>query len=429
MNNKTFNLEDINDAFWRKVILITVIHSSGLGGAGSIWLVTDDKKEFVIFFDAFPYSEYKLEEFSPLFKKSDTMVDLRYPYLAEENGWVYFRNSHLTTVGGHALIRGDFYDAYIKAYESEDCREALGFSILHPPSVMGYALGLGGEPERFTEKIAYYKKLEEERQFKAYEEYRESIKLAKEHFDWKPLYANNDDGNTKFGEYALLFKEQFGKVEGYCFSIIYQREEISPLHYYGFNSRVERYNLFEKRLYDVQGPLTLATPESREDGFKDLFEISKTFEAQNTLCNSFVNEQGEFIRSFSTMEEAKEYAIDIANIRNYIDKENIITDLDNQERIYRNWLRKYEGILAFRQYYKEMLEVVCNYVYPSESMGGGGHISAAIQEKLHLDESLVNEMWKYIPMVLSTRTQEKARKIVEECKAFLNKKGGNDEKK
>lgn len=427
MKGKTFELDELNQDFWNKVILITVVHSSGLGGVGSIWLVTDEKKEFVISFDAFPYSEYKLEEFSPLFKKSDTMVDLRYPYLVEENGWVYFRNSHLATVGGHALIRDDFYDAYIKAYESEDCREALGFSILHPPSVMGYALGLGGEPERFTEKIAYHKRLEEERQFKAYDEYRESIKLTKENFNWKPLYANNCSGNLQFGEYALLFKEVDNKVVGQRFSIVYQREEISPLHYQGMNSRIERYNLFEDRLDDVEGPLHF--PDADKDRTESLFEIAETYDIQNTISNDYANYFGEFVRSFGSLEEAKQYAVDIANIRHYADTENLITDPDNQERIYRNWLRKYEGILAFRKHYKEMLEVVCNYVYPSESMGGGGHISAAIQEKPLLDESLVNEMWKYIPMVLSTRTQEKAQKIVEECTAFLNKKGAKDEKK
>ena len=426
MYDKTFELNELDNAFLGKVILIMVIHSSGLGGTGSIWLVTEDKKEFVISFDAFPYSEYKLEEFSPFFKQSDTMVDLRYPYLIEENGWVYFRNSHLATIGGHALIRGDFYDAYIKAYESEDCRKALGFSILHPPSVMGYALGLGGEPERFTEKIAYHKRLEEERQFKAYDEYRESIKLTKEIFDWKPLYANNCSGNLQFGEYALLFKEVDNKVVGYRFSIVYQREEISPLHYQGVNSRIERYNLFEDRLDDVEGPLRF--PDADNDRTENLFEIAETYDIQNTISNDYANYFGEFVRSFGSLEDAKQYAVDIANIRHYADTENLITDPDNQERIYRIWLRKYEGILAFREHYKEILEVVCNYVYPSKSMGGGGHISAAIQEKLHLDKSLVKEMWQYIPLVLSTRTQEKAQKIVEECRAFLNKTGENDEK-
>jgi hypothetical protein len=159
-----------------------------------------------------------------------------------------------------------------------------------------------------------------------------------------------------------------------------------------------------------------------------MFKSAETYDCQSTISNEYANYFGEFVRSFGSVEEAKQYAIDIANIRQYADTENLITDPDNQERIYKNLLRKYEGILAFRRHYKEMLEVVCNYVYPSKSMCGGGHISAAIQEKLHLDESLVNEMWKYIPMVLSTRTQEKAQKIVEECRDFLSKKGGNDEK-
>lgn len=416
MEGKTFRLEQLDEKFWGDVILATLYHSSGLGGAGSLSLVTTEGKEYFITFDSFPYSEYHLEEFHSLFRKCDTWEGARHPYMAERNGWTYFRNKHLASVGGHALIRDDYYDAFMQAYQSEACEKTLGFSIIYAPSVMGYALGWNADPERFVEETAYLKHLEEEIERRAEQARRDSIKLTDQHFDWKPLYPNNYKGNGQFGEYALLFKEADDKVIGYRFSIVYQREELSPLCYQGMNSRIERYNLFEDRLDDVQGPLHFPPDDIISES---LFEIGCTYDLQNTINTDYANTFGEFVRSFATAEEAKQYAMDVANIRHYADTENLITDPDNPERIHRNWLRKYEGILAFRKHYKEILEVVCNYIYPSKSMGGGGHISAAIQEKLHLDESLIREIWKYIPLSLCQRTQEKAERIIGECHAFL----------
>ena len=48
MENKTFKLEDLNAEFWSKVILINIWPSSGVGGSGSLWIVTSDEKQYYI---------------------------------------------------------------------------------------------------------------------------------------------------------------------------------------------------------------------------------------------------------------------------------------------------------------------------------------------------------------------------------------------
>ena len=42
--NNTFKLSDLNQNFWDKVIFIQVCHSSGMGGQGVIWIITNEHK-------------------------------------------------------------------------------------------------------------------------------------------------------------------------------------------------------------------------------------------------------------------------------------------------------------------------------------------------------------------------------------------------
>ena len=68
MENKTFKLEELNAEFWAKVILINIWPSSGLGGPGSMWIVTSDKKQYYISFETFPYAEGNLGAFTSILK-------------------------------------------------------------------------------------------------------------------------------------------------------------------------------------------------------------------------------------------------------------------------------------------------------------------------------------------------------------------------
>lgn len=102
-----------------------------------------------------------------------------------------------------------------------------------------------------------------------------------------------------------------------------------------------------------------------------------------------------------------------------MNKESIIKDLDNPDRVYRNRLRKYGAILEFGKSYEQILKTVCEYEPVGENVAGGGWIFDEIINRTGIDEKLLREMWEYIPLVLSKEAQESAHKIVVECKDFL----------
>lgn len=400
MKRRTFTLNDLDETFWKKVLLVNLVHSSGMGGWGGLWMVTSELQEFFIGFEGFPYGEYHLEEFSPLFKRKEKVTDYKHPYVAEDHGWTYIRN-------GNIWVRNDFYDTFIKLYEERKKQN----SYLHIPNVAAQALNVK-ELEQFDyeETVKIQEKCNEE--WKALKEERECLKLTEEHFQWKALYDNNNKCMRENGEYALIFKEVDGKVVGYRFSILYQKKEISPLHMH-LSAEIEAYNLFEKRYDDVQGELYY------KDVKEQIFGVCVFAGADQTLNQYEINCPGDFVRSFQTLVEAKNYAIAIANIRNYANKEIIVNDLDNLKRKYKNLLRKYEAVTAFEHYYPEILEIVRQYEYPDESCAGGKYIFNEVKEQLQIDEALLGELWEYIPQILGKRVQEHAKKMLVECREKL----------
>ena len=89
MERKTFTLSDLDEAFWEKALTVSLEHSSGPGGWGCLWIVTSEKREYFIGFEGFPYNEYHLEEFSPLFRGKGKVTDYKHPYEVEDKGWKY----------------------------------------------------------------------------------------------------------------------------------------------------------------------------------------------------------------------------------------------------------------------------------------------------------------------------------------------------
>ena len=407
MVGKTFRIEELDDVFWDKVILINIWPSSGVGGYGCMWLVTTDKKEYFIDFETFPSSQKDLENFTPILKHKEKVVDYAHPYAVEGNGWTYLSKER-------TLIRDDFRESFMKVYDFQIKHlSERGLATRHMPTIAGYALGIGGEPERFNEEKSYLLWECREREVKERDEIRKSITLTNSDFVWKKLYANNNPHNPELGEYALIFKNVEERIVGYKFTILYQRKEIAPLHYLGDNSPIEYYVLLEQRYDDVQGPLNLLdVPQENK--------YQTAFDNCNTLDDCSANDYGDFIRAFKTMDEAKNYALEVANLRSYANKWNIITQTDSKDIVYKNWLRKYEGILAFGEHYKEILDIVCNYQNPKQRTISGREIMDELKNKLSLDESLLKEMWRYIPLILSPNTQEKARDIVMECRNYLS---------
>lgn len=140
---KTFELEELDKTFWNNVILVNIQNSTGMGGWGCLWIITTEPKLYFIGFEGFPYNERKLEEFNPLFCKSNKA---EYQYAAEENGWKYIEDRKI-------LIRNDFYKTFIKFYQEENRWARGGYHYLHVPDVAAKALGVT-ELERINYEVS-----------------------------------------------------------------------------------------------------------------------------------------------------------------------------------------------------------------------------------------------------------------------------------
>ena len=139
--------------------------------------------------------------------------------------------------------------------------------------------------------------------------------LTKEYLKWQPLYSNNIEYlGHESGFYTLLFKEEEEKIIGYQFTIIYQYKSLSPLVYERLD-KIEAYILFEKKLKDVQGEL--AYTNIKENSFSTIAKLQRQ---EQTLNQYEINNPGHFIRAFKTLQEAKDYALAVCNLRNYVNK-------------------------------------------------------------------------------------------------------------
>ena len=149
MNNKTFRLEDLDDSFWSHVVLIDIWPSTGLGGPGSLWIITNEAKIYFISFETLPFSEDELERLTPILKLKETIEDYSHPYEIEGNGWKYLNRER-------TLIRDDFYERFMNAYNLKfNHLKREGLVALHIPEIAGYALGVKGELERVNEERLY----------------------------------------------------------------------------------------------------------------------------------------------------------------------------------------------------------------------------------------------------------------------------------
>ena len=232
---RTFSLNDLDKKFWDSVILAQVQHSSGLGGPGCIWLITTEKKTYFISFEAFPYNERKLEEFSPLFRKMKTIVDYDHPYIVDGKGWKFLPKENV-------LVRDDFYDALMKEYD----QEWNSNDYICIPKLAGRALGLDDMPERYDEEVVAAIWRERNEREKQREQEKERWKLTTDDFKWKPIYFDESSKYGEIGNYVLLYAREEGDIIRYQFTILYQWEEKEP-GLLNPELRIEAYNLFEAR--------------------------------------------------------------------------------------------------------------------------------------------------------------------------------------
>ncbi len=133
----------------------------------------------------------------------------------------------------------------------------------------------------------------------------ERKRLHDEDLIWKPVYPNNVLCDDLEGIYCLIFKKD--EKEIYCckWTIEYQYEEIEPMMI-SSDSKIEAYILHMKRYFDIRGPLKYPSPNKHRDR-----DIIRDWDKDDrpTLHNDDINDYGDFVRAYRTLEEAKEGAL------------------------------------------------------------------------------------------------------------------------
>jgi hypothetical protein len=304
----TFKLSDLDEDFWNKVIFIQIQHSSGLGGPGVIWLITEERKQYVIGITDMPFEEYELEKLNGLFEVH--FAEDRYVYEAESRGFKFSRK-------GRVLVKEEYFEQYEKMWQKVYDADVSQIHYVDEAKVMCLVLG-DEEMQRFDLVDSVKRREKEQERYERMKEEHERKKLTAENFDWKPLYYNNRYCRCwrENGLYCLFLKEVNGKIVGSRYSIVYQLEEIEPFGHKS-DAAIELYIVFEKKYGVIEGKLTFNDPKSREN------EVDQYCDSKDTLNDHDLNHPGDFVRAFATLEEAKKYAIEVAD-RGGFDKENIL---------------------------------------------------------------------------------------------------------
>lgn len=148
------------------------------------------------------------------------------------------------------------------------------------------------------------------------EDERNKKRLELSDFDWKTWHANNIKSNPIEGIYDILYKVDNGRVFGLKWTIEYQYKEIEPMC---ISNEIECYNLFMQRYFDFEGPMNFPEPN----------ENIEIVPEKGTLHKHGINDKGEFIRSYKTLEEAKIGALYRCGW-NGINKNTILKDTKNK---------------------------------------------------------------------------------------------------
>lgn len=137
------------------------------------------------------------------------------------------------------------------------------------------------------------------------EEKWEKKRLHEEDLVWHSVHPNNMPCNGSKGLYCLLFKKSGKSIYGCKWTIQYQQKEIEPM-LSSIGSPIEAYILHMKRYLDVKGPLKYPRPNNHRD-WDIIRDIHK--ENRRTLHNDDINDYGDFVRAYKTLEEAKAGAL------------------------------------------------------------------------------------------------------------------------
>lgn len=272
-------------------------------------------------------------------------------------------------------------------------------------SMIWQILGIDDVEHIIYDKTLEFRKLDELER-KQSEEHFKSVLLKPDSFEWHKLYYNNcipkEDMETSLlqGYYLLLFKSiNTSRIDGVMMTIAFQREQCSE-GVEEMNAKVEVYNLFYQRFEDVRGPLEIPAKQDKSP----MKEFEKSF--QGRLSCYSVNVRGKFIRSYSSLEEAKKGAMYWLKVWGGIDSENVIPygsiRYDALE-IHKREVREAELYMTFITRYADVIEVIKKYDYP-------GNAAAEVAEVLGVNRDEVGFIYGLFNPVLFSASRLKTIK-------------------
>lgn len=398
----TFDLPDLTEDFWKTVVFAQKEHPSGMGGPGCVWLVSEDGKVYFFGFEETPF--YKCDELFPIFETTDERIGWHYKYKAEDHGWKYLEKEN-------ALIREDILDAYSKA-AAEEKQTNEKFWYLYGPKLAGLAIGVDHlERYDYIGSVLYMEKIEQE--MAEHQKTWEKDKLTENEFDWKPMHMNNIPDNPEMGVYALLMRRDDEKIKGVKYSILYQYEESSPM-LFDSDAEIEAYILFCEDYDDIIGPWDYHSVSRQECaeiyGKENHFPTELAYYDWITFSDGDIHNFGRFLRTFQSLEEAKEYAMYYANVNSGGINRKTILKQEEESRIedHVNRIAHYEAYQMYRKYYKKILDAISEEnCFPDSCSGGGVYLREAILKKVpEITEEQLRMIWRELPFVLEKRTQD-----------------------
>lgn len=133
------------------------------------------------------------------------------------------------------------------------------------------------------------------------EEEWERRRLRKEDLNWLPLYPNNMPSNGLVGTYCLIpMRREDGGTDVLKWTVRFQKKETAPT-IVGSDAEIEAYVLFLERFFDVKEEASYPEPSDFADPLSERTE--------GRFGRYGVNSAGDFVRTYRSLEEAKEGAL------------------------------------------------------------------------------------------------------------------------
>lgn len=303
INYETFTLSDLTKEFFSELCYIEQMWS-----IGCILMVTENGQEYWLGKEG--YDEDNPQNTVPLLATCE-----KWDKEIENNGWTYVISDYDTDI----LIRNDFYEKMNKLYydvehrklEHEACYQLLQ-CVLKPK--------YGLQRKWYTKTLEKWN--EKELECRKIEENRKRIALTAKDIEWKPVHISNLLYNSIMGIYGFLFKKQEnGKITGYKWTIVFQyQEDYDEYEMRKKDAPIEAYNLYFKEYRDVAGVLGYRKP-----GYSHQQCYTKS------TIQDGVHSYGKFVRSYKTLELAKEAVLYRNEYGGNVNLENIIrVSMDEQ---------------------------------------------------------------------------------------------------